>query len=94
MLDETEITRKLAGLPEWRREGREIRRTFKARDFPAAIRVVDEVAARAEELNHHPDVDIRWRTLHFALTTHDAGGLTEKDFALAGDIDRIAERYA
>ncbi|GAA5055837.1 4a-hydroxytetrahydrobiopterin dehydratase [Thermocatellispora tengchongensis] len=94
MLDDTEISARLAELPEWRLSGREIRRTVAARDFPTAIRIVNDVAARAEELDHHPDIDIRWRTLHFALTTHSAGGLTEADFALAADIDRIAADYA
>ncbi|MCG5212722.1 4a-hydroxytetrahydrobiopterin dehydratase [Streptosporangium sp. KLBMP 9127] len=93
MLDESEIAERLRGVPEWRLSGREIRRTITAPDFPAAIRVVDEIAVRAEERNHHPDIDIRWRKVHLALTTHDAGGLTEADFALAGEIDRIAESH-
>jgi 4a-hydroxytetrahydrobiopterin dehydratase len=93
MLDESQIDMKLSAVPEWRLAGREIRRTVSAPDFPTAIRIVDEIAERAEELNHHPDIDIRWRTLHLALTTHDAGGLTEADFSLAGDIDAIAERH-
>ncbi|MET7333805.1 4a-hydroxytetrahydrobiopterin dehydratase [Nonomuraea sp. NPDC005650] len=80
-------------LPEWRREGDEIRRTIEAPDFPTAIRIVDEIAVQAEELNHHPDIDIRWRTLHLALTTHDAGGLTDLDFTLAAIIDDIAAKH-
>jgi 4a-hydroxytetrahydrobiopterin dehydratase len=94
MLDESEITKRLGDLPEWRLEGREIRRTVTARDFPTAIRIVDAVAERAEELNHHPDIDIRWRDLTFALTTHSAGGLTEADFTLAADIDAIVGGHA
>ncbi|NUT08993.1 MAG: 4a-hydroxytetrahydrobiopterin dehydratase [Nonomuraea sp.] len=80
-------------MPGWRREGEEIRRTLDAPDFPAAIRIVDEIAVKAEELGHHPDIDIRWRTLHLALTTHDQGGLTELDFTLAALIDEIAARH-
>ena len=83
----------LNDLPEWRREGNEIRRTITAPDFPTAIRIVDEIAVQAEELNHHPDIDIRWRKLHLALTTHDKGGLTESDFTLAGLIDGIAAKH-
>ncbi|MEQ4717699.1 4a-hydroxytetrahydrobiopterin dehydratase [Nonomuraea sp. B19D2] len=80
-------------LPEWRREGDEIRRTVTAPDFPTAIRIVDEIAVQAEELNHHPDIDIRWRTLHLTLTTHDKGGLTDLDFTLAAIIDDIAAKH-
>ncbi|MBB4920048.1 4a-hydroxytetrahydrobiopterin dehydratase [Streptosporangium saharense] len=93
LLDDSAIERRLADLPGWRREGDEIRRTITARDFPSAIRVVDEVATEAERMNHHPDIDIRWRTLHLALSTHDAGGLTDLDFTLAARIDEIAEPY-
>ncbi|MFI6507022.1 4a-hydroxytetrahydrobiopterin dehydratase [Streptosporangium sp. NPDC050855] len=90
LLDDSAVRDRLTAVPEWRREGDEIRRTITAADFPAAIRIVDEIAVEAEKLNHHPDIDIRWRTLHLALTTHDAGGLTELDFTLAARIDEIA----
>ncbi|GAB3905401.1 4a-hydroxytetrahydrobiopterin dehydratase [Microbispora bryophytorum] len=75
---------------EWRREGDTIRRTVVARDFRTAIAIVNDIAEQAEALNHHPDIDIRWRTLHLALTTHDAGGLTDLDYKLAARIDAIA----
>jgi 4a-hydroxytetrahydrobiopterin dehydratase len=88
-----DVEQKLRELPHWRREGDEIRRTISAPDFPTAIRIVDEIAVRAEELNHHPDIDIRWRDLHLALTTHDKGGLTDLDFTLAARIDDIATRH-
>ncbi|MBB6351336.1 4a-hydroxytetrahydrobiopterin dehydratase [Nonomuraea muscovyensis] len=93
-MDPKDIDNKLAEVPEWRREGEEIRRTVTAPDFPTAIRIVDEIAVRAEELNHHPDIDIRWRTLHLALTTHDKGHLTDMDFTLAAAIDRIVAEHA
>ncbi|MFI8083676.1 4a-hydroxytetrahydrobiopterin dehydratase [Kitasatospora sp. NPDC086009] len=86
-LTEDEITAALADLPEWSRDGDSIVRTADAADFPAAIRVVVAVAEQAEALDHHPDIDIRWRTLHFALSTHSAGGLTSLDATLAGRID-------
>ena len=89
-LDETAISTPLAELPEWRREGEEIRRTVTAPDFRTAIAIVNDVAEQAEHLDHHPDIDIRWRKLTFALTTHDAGGLTERDFRLGARIDAIA----
>ncbi|GIH77944.1 4a-hydroxytetrahydrobiopterin dehydratase [Planobispora longispora] len=93
LLEDSEVRRRLGERPQWRREGDEIRRTVTAPDFPAAIRIVDEIAVEAEKLNHHPDIDIRWRTLHLALTTHDAGGLTELDFTLAARIDEIAASH-
>ncbi|MFF0310813.1 4a-hydroxytetrahydrobiopterin dehydratase [Streptosporangium sp. NPDC004379] len=93
-LDDSAVTRKMNDVPEWWLEGHEICRVIEARDFPTAIRIVDEIAVEAEKLNHHPDIDIRWRKLSFALTTHDAGGLTELDFALAARIDEIAASHA
>ncbi|MFF4383409.1 4a-hydroxytetrahydrobiopterin dehydratase [Kitasatospora sp. NPDC001547] len=86
-LSEDEITAALAALPQWEREGGSIVRTAAAPDFPAAIRVVGAVAEQAEALDHHPDIDIRWRTLRFVLSTHSAGGLTGLDLTLAARID-------
>ncbi|WP_433497547.1 4a-hydroxytetrahydrobiopterin dehydratase [Sphaerimonospora sp. CA-214678] len=74
---------------DWRRDGDTIRRTVVAPDFRTAIAIVNDIAEQAEAMNHHPDIDIRWRTLHLALTTHDAGGLTELDYELAARIDAI-----
>ena len=78
---------------EWHRDGDTIRRTVVARDFRTAIAIVNDIAEQAEAMNHHPDIDIRWRTLHLALTTHDKGGLTELDFDLAARIDAIVAKY-
>lgn len=89
-LSEPEIDQRLAALPDWTRDGDAIRRTVEAADFPTAIRIVDAVAEQAEQMDHHPDIDIRWRTLHFALSTHSAGGLTALDFELAARIDQLA----
>lgn len=80
----------LATLPQWRRNGRVIVRTFEFEDFVAAMKFVNAVAAAAELAQHHPDVDIRWNKVMLALSTHDAGGLTEKDFALARQCDALA----
>ena len=81
---------RLAGLAGWTREGDEIRKEFTRSGFPAAIAFVVQVGFLAEEMNHHPDIDIRWRTVHLALTTHDAGGLSTLDFDLAARIDEAA----
>jgi 4a-hydroxytetrahydrobiopterin dehydratase len=73
----------------WTRSGREISREVELASFMQAIEVVDRVAVLAEAADHHPDIDIRWRTLTFRLSTHSAGGLTAKDFSLAAEIDEV-----
>lgn len=90
LLSETGITDGLAALPAWRRSGAEIRAVYRAPDFPSAIALVDAVAIKAEAANHHPDIDIRWRDVSFALSTHSAGGLTESDLEMAREIDDAA----
>jgi 4a-hydroxytetrahydrobiopterin dehydratase len=87
---ETEALKQaLSGLDGWQDDGTAIRRTVELPSFMAAIRVVDRVAEAAEELDHHPDIDIRWRTVTFACVTHSAGGVTDRDITLAGRIDGI-----
>ncbi|MDH6578518.1 4a-hydroxytetrahydrobiopterin dehydratase [Kitasatospora sp. MAP5-34] len=86
-LTEDEITAGLAALPDWARVGDSLTRTAETASFPTAIRVVDAIAEKAEQLDHHPDIDIRWRTLRFVLSTHSAGGLTSLDLTLAAHID-------
>ena len=91
LLTQDEINRALANeLPQWRQEGDAITRSVEAPSFMDGIRLVQAVAEVAEELNHHPDIDIRWTTVTFTLSTHSAGGLTREDLRLAGDIDRLA----
>ncbi len=90
LLSDDEVTTQLAGLSGWQREGDAIVATVEAPDFPAAIRIVDAVADEAEQMNHHPDIDIRWRTTRWLLTTHDAGGLTQLDIELAHRISAAA----
>jgi 4a-hydroxytetrahydrobiopterin dehydratase len=69
-----------------------LRRTVQAPDFPTAIRLVDAVAQDAEAMDHHPDMDIRWRNVTFVLSTHSAGGVTGNDTELARRIDAHAVR--
>lgn len=85
-----EIERLLAELVGWEAEGRAIVREFEFETFLAAIAFVVTVATAAEELNHHPDIDIRYRRVRVAVSTHSAGGLTELDFALAGRCNELA----
>jgi 4a-hydroxytetrahydrobiopterin dehydratase len=92
LLTQDEIDRALAqDLPGWTQEGDTIRRSVEAPSFLDGIRLVQQVAEVAEDLDHHPDIDIRWRTVTFALSTHSAGGLTLKDLRLAADIDRLTD---
>ncbi|MFI6519079.1 4a-hydroxytetrahydrobiopterin dehydratase [Spirillospora sp. NPDC050679] len=93
LLDDTAIAQRLAALPGWAREGDEIRRSVRAPSFMAGIDLVAAVARAAEDADHHPDIDVRWRTVTFALTTHCSGGLTVKDFDLATVIDRLATEH-
>lgn len=88
-LTDSEVEQRLAALAAWSCTGDEIRRTFQLGSFPAAIAFVTHVGFLAEAAGHHPDVDIRWRKVTLALTTHDAGGLTHKDFDLAAQIDEL-----
>jgi 4a-hydroxytetrahydrobiopterin dehydratase len=92
MMDDSTITSALTALPQWKREGQVISRTFKFADFVVAMKFVNAVADIAEQANHHPDIDIRWNKVTLALTTHDAGGLTQKDFALAKQCDALSVR--
>ena len=88
-LSEAEVETRLDALNDWARQGNEIRKTFRLASFPAAIAFVTQVGFLAETAKHHPDIDIRWRNVTLALTTHDAGGLTQNDFDLAAQIDEI-----
>lgn len=73
----------------WRREGNELVKVVKRDRFVGALDFVNRVGALAEAADHHPDIDIRWDTVTLRLSTHSAGGLTEKDLALAGEIDAV-----
>jgi 4a-hydroxytetrahydrobiopterin dehydratase len=89
-LTEAEIDGRLRELPEWTREGEVLRRTFVFTSFPEAIAFTVKVAFAAEKADHHPDIDIRWCRVTLALTTHDSGGLTVRDFVLAGEADALS----
>ncbi len=89
-LSDGEIDQALAGLSGWERDGDVIRKAFVRETFAAAVAFVVQVGFLAEAANHHPDIDVRWRTVHLALSTHDSGGLTRLDVDLAGRIDAIA----
>jgi 4a-hydroxytetrahydrobiopterin dehydratase len=88
-LDDAAVAAGLARLPGWTRVGDEIRKDFACPSFAAAIAFVVRIGFLAEAANHHPDLDVRWRTVTVALSTHDAGGLTSLDLDLAGQIDGV-----
>ncbi len=87
LLDDAAVSAALEDLPHWERDRDAIVRTAEFPSFPRAIEVVDRVAALAERRDHHPDIDIRWRTLTFRCSTHSAGGLTGLDLELARSIE-------
>jgi len=89
LLSEAEIEAQLKEVPGWTRDGKSITRTWKFRDFPEALRFINRVGELAESMNHHPDIYNSWATVKLALTTHDAGGLTARDFKLAKQIDAL-----
>ncbi len=88
-LPDDQIATKIAALDGWSRTDDMIVKTYELPTFPDAITFVAGVAELAEAADHHPDIDIRYRKVRIALSTHDAGGITQKDFDLAGDIEAI-----
>jgi 4a-hydroxytetrahydrobiopterin dehydratase len=89
-LPDDEIAQWLRSRAGWERQGDEIRKRFERVSFADAISFVVRIGFLAEAANHHPDLDIRWRTVSVALTTHDAGGLTRRDLEVAASIDEAA----
>lgn len=90
VLSAADLVNALESRPEWTGSPTAIERTVTAPDFMTGIHIVEQVAHAAEQANHHPDIDIRWRQVRFALSTHDAGGVTALDLELAASIDAIA----
>ena len=90
LLDHDAVDAALAGGLAWERHGDEIVKTRGGKDFADALAYVNAVGALAEEMDHHPDIDIRWNTVTLRLTTHSEGGLTQLDLDLAGRIDALS----
>jgi 4a-hydroxytetrahydrobiopterin dehydratase len=89
-LDDEAVAEWLPAHSGWDRHGDEISKQFECASFPDAIAFVVRIGFHAEAANHHPDLDIRWRKVLVALTTHDAGGLTALDLVMAESIDAAA----
>lgn len=88
-LGEDQLRLELAKRPDWSELGEAIQRTFAFKTFAEAMAFVNRVAAAAETANHHPDILIRYNKVTLTLSTHDSGGITQKDFDLAGAADSL-----
>lgn len=89
LLSDIEIQRELGSLPGWARRGAALLKSYTFAAFPAGVDWVRRVADVAESMNHHPDIDIRYTKISVTLSTHDSGGITSKDIALARALDAL-----
>lgn len=92
LLTDEEITRQLRDLHGWQQDTGSLVASYDAPDFPTAVRLIVEAGDQAEQMKHHPDVDLRWKVTHWRLSTHSAGGLTQLDIELAHRISAAAAR--
>jgi 4a-hydroxytetrahydrobiopterin dehydratase len=83
----------LKAIPDWSERAQTILRTFKFEGFLMSLAFVRRIAKRAQKINHHPDIDIRFDQVTLTLTTHDEGGVTEKDFSLARQCDEVFSQF-
>lgn len=93
-LSEEQRQSALCDIPEWSEVGEALQRTYVLADFDAALEFVNRVAEIAKQDDHHPDILIRYNKVTLTLTTHDAGGITDKDFAQARAIDGFVPAQA
>ena len=91
LLSDEEVGKALGRLQDWHLEENALVRETELESFPQAIQVVNRIAEIAENDNHHPDIDIRWRTLTFRCSTHSEGGITAADTSLAEEIDGVLD---
>jgi 4a-hydroxytetrahydrobiopterin dehydratase len=89
LLNDEEIEAKLGELEGWSREGDKITKSFDHGDFVGSVEFVRRLTAPAEEMNHHPDLEISWSEVKVSITNHSAGGLTAADFELASKIEQL-----
>jgi 4a-hydroxytetrahydrobiopterin dehydratase len=90
LLSDAEVEERLADLPGWERRGDAIAKEFERGNFVGSVEFVEGLVGPAEEMNHHPDLEISWSKVTVTLSTHSEGGLTANDFELAGKIDALA----
>ena len=91
-LTSKQVTGQLEAVPAWSKRAHTIVRIFKCEGFGQSISFVNRIATKAQKLNHHPNIDIRFDRVTLTLTTHEEGGITGKDFALARECDRVFSR--
>jgi 4a-hydroxytetrahydrobiopterin dehydratase len=91
VLSKAEIQEKLKGMPGWSLMGKSVHKKYTLKSFMPAIDLVNKIAAVAEKAGHHPDITINYNIVAISLSTHSEGGVTEKDFDLARQIDQLAE---
>ena len=89
LLSSEEIEQRLGTVSGWERDGDAIRRQFDCGDFKGSVEFVNRVLPIAEEMGHHPDLEISWATVTVRVSTHSEGGLTASDFELASRIDAL-----
>ena len=89
-LDDQQIAEKLGGLDGWERTGDAMSKRFELDDFKGSVDFVNRLTPEAEDMNHHPDLDISWNKVTVTVTTHSEGGLTDNDFELAKRIDSLS----
>ncbi len=89
-MNDAEIEARLAEHPGWEQSGSAIRKSFKRGDFVGSVNFIQRLVEPAEEMNHHPDLEISWETVTVSLSTHSDGGVTAADFELAAKIDALA----
>lgn len=92
-MGEDAIASALRGLDGWQRTESALRRTIVSESFAAAMTLVQRVAQVAEHMDHHPDIDIRWRSVTYVCSTHSVGGITELDVRLAAEINELARPH-
>ena len=90
VLSHDEIARRLETLPDWHHRGNALEKRFDRGDFNGSMKFVNAVAAVANEQDHHPDIAVSWNAVTLTLCSHDAGGITDRDFTLAAAVDALA----
>jgi 4a-hydroxytetrahydrobiopterin dehydratase len=89
LLSDSDIEQRLSDLDGWSRDGDAIAKTFENGDFVGSVKFVDRLVEPAEEMGHHPDLELSWDKVKVTITNHSEGGLTENDFELAAKIDAL-----
>lgn len=90
VLTDAEVERALQSLPEWKRKGKGIERSYQFRNFVEAMGFANRIAEVAEAVNHHPDITISYNKVLLTLMSHDSGGVTQRDIRMAGKINEVS----